>query len=285
MSDQRLRASASPGESLAGMRKVAVAVLGLWLAVPSLGAAAPSARDILDRRKTLDDTTRKWNDRQEHLKLIIKDARGGERERELMLYERRLPGDERQTIVFFESPAEVKGTGFLAYTYKGRPADQWLYLPELKRIRQITPRSRTESFVGTDLSYQDLDIIQEMSSWSEADARSSLRGEEPVEGVPTYVIELVPQREDIGYKKIVLWLGRDDLVPRRIEFYGDGSDPAKRITQRDLHDVGSIPIAQHIEVETPARGSRTLIESSNAAFDHHYEDDLFTQRALERGQP
>jgi len=285
MSDQRLRASAPPGESLAGMRKVAVAVLGLWLAFPSLGAAAPSAREILDRRKTLDDTTRKWNDRQEHLKLIIKDARGGERERELMLYERRLPGDERQTIVFFESPAEVKGTGFLAYTYKGRPADQWLYLPELKRIRQITPRSRTESFVGTDLSYQDLDIIQEMSSWSEADARSSLRGEEPVEGVPTYVIELVPQREDIGYKKIVLWLGRDDLVPRRIEFYGDGSDPAKRITQRDLHDVGSIPIAQHIEVETPARGSRTLIESSNAAFDHHYEADLFTQRALERGQP
>ena len=285
MSDQRLRASASPGESVAGMRKVAVAVLGLWLAAPSLGVAAPSAREILDRRKALDDTTRKWSDRQEHLKLTIKDGRGGERERELMLYERRLPGDERQTIVFFESPAEVKGTGFLAYTYKGRPADQWLYLPELKRIRQITPRSRTESFVGTDLSYQDLDIIQEMSSWSEADARSSLRGEEPVEGVPTYVIELVPQREDIGYKKIVLWLGRDDLVPRRIEFYGDGSDPAKRITQRDLHDVGSIPIAQHIEVETPARGSRTLIESSNAGFDRRFEDDLFTQRALERGQP
>jgi hypothetical protein len=49
--------------------------------------------------------------------------------------------------------------------------------------------------------------------------------------------------------------------------------------------VGSIPIAQHIEVETPARGSRTLIESSNAAFDQHYAEDLFTQRALERGQP
>src|SRR5262249_22224156 len=182
------------------------------------------------------------------------------------------------------SPAEVKGTGFLAYTYKGRPADQWLYLPELKRIRQITPRSRTESFVGTDLSYQDLDIIQEMSSWSEADARSSLRGEETVDGVPTYVIELIPQREDIGYKKIVIWLGRDDLVPRRLEFYGDGSEPTKRIVQRDLHDVGRIPMAQRIEVETPARGSRTTIESSDAAFDQHYEDDLFTQRALERGQ-
>src|SRR5262249_49850881 len=180
------------GRRSPGMRTVALAVLALILAGPRLPAAsaAPTAREILDQRKALDDTTRKWTDRQEHLKLIIKDARGGERERALMLYERRLPSDERQTIVFFVSPAEGKGTGFHTYTYKGRPADQWLYLPELKRIRQITPRSRTESFVGTDLSYQDLDIIQEMSSWSEADARSSLRGEETVDGVPTYVIEL-----------------------------------------------------------------------------------------------
>src|SRR5262245_12415924 len=150
-----------------------VAVLG-----PAVHAAE-SARQILDRRKALDDTTRKWTDRQQRLKMIIRDSRGSERQREVMLYERRLPGDERQMIVFFESPAEVKGTGFLAYTYKQRPAEQWLYLPELKRIRQITPRSRTESFVGTDLSYQDLDIIQELSSWSEADARSSRRGGEP----------------------------------------------------------------------------------------------------------
>src|SRR5262249_18698680 len=91
-------------------------------------------------------------------------------------------------------------------------------------------------------------------------------------------------REDIGYKKIVIWLGRDDLVPRRLEFYGDAAEPTKRIVQRDLHDVGRIPMAQHIEVETPARGSRTTLESSDAAFDRHYEDDLFTQRALERGQ-
>jgi outer membrane lipoprotein-sorting protein len=268
------------------MRRIACAALGLLLVsllLPRLSRAA-TAREILDRRKALDDTTRKWTDRQERLKMTIRDPRGGERQRELVLYERRLPGDERQSIIFFESPAEVKGTGFLAHVHKGRPADQWLYLPELKRIRQITPRSRSESFVGTDLSYQDLDIIQEMGSWTEEDARSNLRGEETVDGVVTDIIELIPQREDIGYEKIVVWLGRDDLMPRRLELYGDGSEPVKRIRQRDLRDVGNIPVAGHIEVETPAKGSKTVIESSQAAFDQHLEDDLFTQRALERGQ-
>jgi Outer membrane lipoprotein-sorting protein len=267
------------------MRACRVAVVALLLlAVGRVGLAAETARQILDRRKALDDTTRKWTDREERLAMTIRDARGGERQRALRLYERRLPGDERQTIVFFESPAEVKGVGFLANTHKGWAGEQWLYLPELKRVRQITPRSRTESFVGTDLSYQDLDIIQEMSSWSEDDARSSLRGEETVDGVPTHVIELVPQRADIGYRKIVVWLGRDDLVPRRLEFFGDGSDPVKRIAQRDIQGVGAIPIARSIEVETPAKGSKTVIASSDAAFDLGLEDDLFSQRALERGE-
>jgi hypothetical protein len=264
-------------------RTIVVALL--LLGVGRAGLAAETARQILDRRKALDDTTRKWTDRQERLAMTIRDARGGERRRTLRLYERRMPGDERQTIVFFESPAEVKGVGFLAYTHKGRAAEQWLYLPELSRVRQITPRARTESFVGTDLSYQDLDIIQEMSEWSEEDARSSLRGEENVDGVATHVIELVPQREDIGYRKIVLWLGRDDLMPRRLEFFADGPEPVKRIEQRDFADVGAIPVARSTEVETPARGSKTVIAASDTAFDVGLEDDLFTQRALERGAP
>src|SRR5207253_10134623 len=87
--------------------------------------AEESARQILDRRKALDDTTRHWTDRHEKLTLRIS-GRGGERVRELELYDRREPGDEQKTILFFLAPAEVKGTAFLADTHKGRAADQWL---------------------------------------------------------------------------------------------------------------------------------------------------------------
>src|SRR6185436_18844241 len=132
--------------------------------------------------------------------------RGGERVREIDLFDRREPGDEQKTILFFLSPAEVKGTGLLSFTHKGRPADQWLYLSELQRVRLITARTRNESFMGTDLSYHDLDLVQEMTSWTESDARSSLRADETLDATGTHVIELAPQREDIGYKKIVLWL-------------------------------------------------------------------------------
>jgi hypothetical protein len=263
-----------------GLVLVALAVVAL--AGPLV--AGDSARQILDKRKALDDGARHWDDRHEKLTLHIV-GRSGERVRELELYDRREAGDEQKTILYFLSPADVKGTAFLAYTHKGRPADQWLYLPELQRVRQITARTRNESFVGTDLSYHDLDLIQEMTSWTEDDAKSSSRNEETVDGVATHVIELLPAREDIGYKKIVLWLGKDDLVPRRLEFYDDagGAGPKKRLEQKDVKSVGAIPVAHHLEIETLGAGTHTTIEVADVQFNQKLEDDLFTQRALERG--
>jgi outer membrane lipoprotein-sorting protein len=258
-------------------------VLGLMLLVAVPVLAAETARQILDRRQALDEGERHWTDRQQRLTFRIADRRGGTRTRELELSEKRYPGEERKAIVFFSAPPEVKGTGFLAFTHKGKPADQWLYLPELQRVRQITANTRNQSFVGTDLTYRDLDILTEMTTWSEADATSSLRGEETVDGVACHVIELAPQRDDIGYRRIVLWLGKDDLVPRRLEFFGDAPEPVRRITQTDIRKVGAIPVAYHTKVETPAAGSATEVIVGETRFNQQLADDTFTQRALEQG--
>jgi len=257
--------------------------VALLAALAGTAPAEETARQILDRGKALDDTTRHWDDRHQRMKMRIVDSRGGERVRDMDIYERREPGDEMKATLFFLSPPEVKGTAFLSFTHKGRSADQWLYLPELKRVRQITARTRNESFVGSDLSYHDLDLLQEMTSWTENDARSKLTGEETVDGVACHVIELTPQREDIGYKRIVLWLGKEDLVPRKLEFFEEAAEPKRRLQQSEVTAVGAVPVAHHLEVASPSAGSRTVIEVSDVQFNQKLEDELFTQRALERG--
>lgn len=261
-----------------------IAFAGVLLLVP-VTHGAETARAILDRRKALDDTTRHWTDRQQRMRFVIVGSSGGERRRELSVYERRYPDDEIKSVVFFHAPAEVKGTALLAFTHKRRQGEQWLYLPALARVRVISGSARREKFVGTDLTYHDLDLIQEMGSWTEEDATSKLVGDGEVDGVAVHNIELAPQREDIGYEKIVLGLGREDLVPRRIEFYQDGAEATKRITQSEVRAVGPIPVAHKIEVQTPAAKSSTTIEVSEVKFDQGLRDDLFTQRTLERGPP
>ena len=123
-----------------------------------------------------------------------------------------------------------------------------------------------------------------MVSWSGADARSSLRPEETIGGTPTHVIELTPAREDIEYKKIVGWLGKDDLVPRQFEFYEDGAEARKRLQQSEVRSIGAIPVAHHVEVKTLAAGTHADIDISDVQFNQKLDPDLFTQRALERGE-
>jgi hypothetical protein len=256
-------------------------VTALAFATPVRGAE--TARQILDRRKALDDGERRWDDRKQTLKFTLKSPSGSEKVRDFKLAEKRYPADERKAIVFFLSPADVKGVAFLAFNHKGKAADQWLYLPATSIVRRISGGSRRDSFVGSDLTFRDLDILTEMPSWTEDDAASSLRAEETVDGVACHVIEYAPKRDDIGYKKIVLWLGKDDLVPRKLELYDEGAEPTKRIAQSDIRKVDKIPVAYTTTVETPAARTATTVTVVDNAFNQHLSDDVFTQAALEQG--
>lgn len=260
--------------------------------------AEENAREILDRRKVLDTTTRAWTDRYQRMRLTITGSRGAVH-RELDLYERKYPGSEQKAIVFLLAPEELKGTGFLAFTHAGRDGEQWLYLSASRRTRRISRDMRDGSFVGTDFTFHDLDLLAEMPSWSEADASSSLRGEESIDGKPCHVIALTPCREDIGYKQILLWLGREDLMPRRIELYAEAPSsgilgslmgnerekqaPKKRVQQADLRLVGAIPVAHRVTVESPREGTKTSIEIVDVQLNQGLADDLFDTSSLERG--
>lgn len=266
----------------------------LSVGIPVLVGAAASGNDVLAKWKALNDGERKWATRQQELQFDI-EGKFGTRKRELTVYEERLTvpedGIDKKSIVFFSAPPEVKGTSFLAYTFAdGSPANQWLYLPALKRVRVLAGNSRRESFVGSDLSYNDLDLLEALDAWPTKHGDTTLLGQETVEGVACDKIELpVKESTEAGkeYARLILWLGTADLFPRRLEFY-ERSDPSvlrKRLTQGDVVVEGKIPVARRVVVETPEKGSRTVILAPATRFDPTLPDDLFEQAAMERGKP
>ena len=194
-------------------------------------------------------------------------------------------GDERQTVAFIAAPPEVRGVAFLQVERAGRDTEQWLYLPEFRRTRQISTRLRDESFVGTDLSYRDLDIISRFLRWTEADAPSRLIGEDSIDGLACQRIELKPQLDELSYSLIVVWLDKETLVPRRMDLIGSDGQVAKQIRFADVRDVGRVPTAHRIEVKNMVRGSQTIVEIQHVDYDQSLADELFTQRQLERGAP
>lgn len=262
----------------------------LIFVLPALLAAAASgedARQILDRRKAVEE---RWTDRSQRLTLTIRDREGRTRQRELELFERRYPAGELRTLVLLQGPADLKGMSFLAYTHPNEASRQWLYTRSARRPRAIAPEARKEPFIDSDLTYDDLEILARMPSWEETDASSLLDGKESVGGIACYRIELAPTRSP--YPRIVIWLGREDLVPRRLALYSNvrgflsrftgDAPPTKIITQSDVRAVASIPMAFHVEIETPAAGTHTSISVAEAKFDQSLRPELFREEALEQ---
>ncbi|MBI4515683.1 MAG: outer membrane lipoprotein-sorting protein [Deltaproteobacteria bacterium] len=265
------------------------AVLGLTLAlllaaIAGAGsAAAQSARELLDQVKALNGSTRKWSDRTQRLTLRITDRRGNERVRDLVIYMKKYPEDASRSIVFFDSPPEIKGTGFLQWANAHKPDEQWLYLPELKRVRQIAAGSKRESFVGTDFSYEDLAIISQITDWSEADASTALLRQEEIDGAAAAALEFTPTGKDLGYARVRIWLRLADLVILKFEFDDKKGGVAKVLTASDIRPVGSIPTAFRFLMQNVQSGSHTTAEFNTITYDNGLADDVFTQRMLERG--
>jgi hypothetical protein len=258
----------------------------VFLVVLGRSGSAETAREVLDRRANLDKTTRHWNDREQRVNLTLQKKTGGVQHQTLVIYERRRADGEDQTLVIVETPAAVKGTALLSYSHPGRSDEQWAYLPALKRVRQISTSKadRSEAFARTDLSFHDLDVLQNMTSWPEKDAPAVLLGEEGLDGVATYRIEIRPTRPDVYYARIVVWLGKDDVITRRSDFFGDGTEAIKRIDYSDIRAVDGIPVAHRLEARTLAAQSRTVMDVERVRFNQNLEADLFTQRTLARGK-
>ena len=266
------------------LRRSLLTVLAILLLHRAAAVAVDQeARRLLDQVRQVSDTTRKWTDRTQRLKIRIIDRRGGERLRDLMIYLKKYAEDRTRTIVFFESPPDVKGVGFLQWADPHAKDQQWLYVPELKRVRQISGGAKRESFVGTDFSFNDLAIIGQITEWSEADAPATLLRDETVEGRSCHVIEFTPGTKDFGYGKVVIWLRADDLVIVKYSMHDTAGRQEKVLTLGDVRPVGQIPTPFTMEMKNIDSGSHTVVDFTEIKYDTHLGDDLFSQRALEHG--
>jgi len=263
--------------------RATLASLLLLAAFRDARAEDAAARQVLDRVKQLNDTTRDWKDLTRRMQIVVKDPRSPERTRDLVMRTRRGDDREDKTVVVFNGPPAVRGTAFLQFDHRDRDAEQWLYLPELRRVRKITSSSKNDSFMGTDFSYRDLELLTDVVEWTEEEASSRVVGTEKIDGQEVTLIERVPVVKDVGYERIVVAFTKDDVVMRRMEFYGEAEAPMKILDLDRIEVIDQIPTARGLRMRQPAEESETTVDVSEVRYNQDLPDRLFTERALQRG--
>jgi hypothetical protein len=280
------RASRAAARRRSGSARLALVVVA-WIACVATAVegedAAVAGRRLLDEVHRLNESTRAWKDRIQHLDLTIVDRRKNERRREMKVVTKKFGAGETRTLLFFLTPVDVRGVGLLQWSTPHQEDMQWLYLPALGgEPRRISGSSKRESFVGTDFSFEDLSIWSDILDWTEEDARAALLKDEALRGVNCAVIEMTPKSVDVSYEKIRLWLGRDDFVIHRMEFDAGGKT-VKTLELGDVRAVGAIPVAHRLEMRNLRGGSSTVVVLTSVTFDSGVSDDELTKRRLQKG--
>jgi outer membrane lipoprotein-sorting protein len=197
-------------------------------------------------------------------------------------------GGERRSVLFFESPANLKGTALLTWDDPDPERDdaQWLYLPGLRKSRRVAMTERGRAFLGTDLSFEDM---KNETRLSRADYHWRTTGEETVDGVRCWVLEGTAVDEgtarEIGYGRVRLRVDAERWLPRFGEYWDVHGQPLKTVRLDDVRPVQGIWTAHRIEAENLRNGHRTRLEFRDVEYQPALPDDLFTEAALARGAP
>ena len=85
------------------------------------------------------------------LKMVLENSRGDQRVREISQFIKDSGSEEKQ-IMFFTSPADVRDTSFMTWSYdeEGNDDSQWIYLPALKKVKRISSSGSSDYFMGSD---------------------------------------------------------------------------------------------------------------------------------------
>lgn len=195
----------------------------------------------------------------------------------------------RRSYLRFISPANVRGTAFVQLEHEGRDNDRWLYLPALRKTRRISGSAKTDSFVGTDFSFEDFEILD--GEVGGKNYKYTLLGEEEFNGKTCWLIKAVPAteeaRENTGYGKRLMWVEQEHHHVLFTEYYDhDG----KLIKQMEASDLELVPDGKDGEIRPHKLVMKnletehtTIIEFNNFVLNKSLNKNLFTRDYLSRG--
>jgi hypothetical protein len=133
---------------------VTVALVGA-MPVRAVGAADLDVTRVINR---VQGATAPGKDMRATIEFEIVNAKG-ERVHWGGSYYRRGAPDARMRLVL-DSPVDLRGTEVVLSPGPDRIAHQRLYVPALRRVRDLQADMRGESFLGTDFNYEDLGVQQ-----------------------------------------------------------------------------------------------------------------------------
>ena len=182
----------------------------------------------------------------------------------------------RLQLIWFIEPKDDRGVSFLKIEHDDRDDEMRIWLPAFKRVRRISASKKGDSFMGSDLSYED------MTSRSVVENDYKRLDDETVNGRECFVIEVTPNASlRSSYSSHKAWIVKDDIYIIKEESY-DKRKKLKKEKSFSYIKIDNYDIMSKISVKDVQKDHKTDISFEQVKVDTDMSEKIFQEKSLKR---
>ena len=234
-------------------------------ALIQMAQAEPSASELLQAV----DANMAYDTRSAEITMTVTTSR-----RTKVYHMRSYGRGKEDAAIEFLSPVRDKGTKMLK---KGDVL--WMYLPSIEKTQKISGHMLRQGMMGSDMSYEDLLESTQLTTYYTA----TVIGTDTIDGRSCYKLELIAKSPETTYAKRTSCVDTEYLVPITEQLYATSGMLVKEWTMSNVtnFDGRNFPTTLVVQDKLQA-GSTTTIEFTSLQFSVDLEDEVFSNRWLER---
>ncbi len=239
--------------------------------VPWLTASAQTSVDEIVTRAS-NVAYYQGSDGSARVRMLIADAQGRERSRELTILRRNAGTDgDQQFYVYFHAPADVAKTSFLIWKHTVVEDDRWMYLPALDLVKRIAASDERTSFVGSHFFYEDVSGRTPTEDTHELVEESDTY----------YVLQSTPKDASVvEFTHYKSWIHTTTFIPVKIEYYGADGNAYRTYEALGVETIDGFPTVMRSRMSDSRIGGSTTMEYENVRYNTGLSEELFTERYL-----
>ncbi len=253
----------------------------LPIIIPHAEAAAetPEGKGLTIAREA-DIRDKGFHDFTSSMTMTLRNKHGRESVRKIRGRTLEVEGDGDKSLTIFDNPRDVKGTAFLNFTHKTGDDDQWLFLPALKRVKRISSRNKSGSFMGSEFAYEDISS-QEVEKYTYKWIR-----DEAYNGQECFVVELYPvDTKNSGYTRQTVWIDKQEYRSLKVEFFDRKKSHLKTLTFTGYKKyLDKYWRADEMQMVNHQNGKSTRLKFSDYKFQTGLTDKDFNKNSLKRAR-
>lgn len=249
--------------------RLEVYILTILVLLFSINAvSAITVDEIMDK---MEETAPDFTTQKTISEMILIDEEGNEEVREMIMFSQEGEDGKSSTLIRFLSPKSVKGVTLLNID-DGEKI--YLYMPAYGKARRIASSSKSNEFMGTGLSYEDMSM-----DYEDKEYEKTLLKETDDE----YIVEVLPNGEDLSYEKIIIHVDKAKFYAKKVEFYETSNELTKTLTinKIKIDDKGKVT-PMEIEFTNIEEEDKTKIVIKEIEYDIELSSSFFSIRTLKK---